>query len=254
MNDEAVDGGAAGETEPAGAALADPASPTAIDRAGVQVRAPWAAGIAGLLFAVLFTVALLFIRGSPLAAADGAELEALFAEGRDTWLFVGALYLAPFAGIMFLWFIAVIRDQIGEREDRFFATVFFGGGLLFVALLFAAAAVAGSLVVGYRYLGLGAPTAAEVETTRALAYTLLFAFATRAAAVFLIALGSVGLRSGAFPRWFAWSGYGLGILLLLVVSVWDWVILVLPAWVASVSLFILRRERGRRRASGVAPT
>jgi hypothetical protein len=218
------------------------------------MRAPWAAGIAGLLFAGLFTAALLLIRNSPLSAADGAELEVLFSEGRDTWLFVGALYLAPFAGIMFLWFIAVVRDQIGEREDRFFATVFFGSGLLFVALLFAAAAVAGSLVVGYRYLGLGAPTPAEVATTRALSYTLLFAFATRAAAVFLISLGSVGLRSGAFPRWFAWTGYALGLLLLLIVSFWDWVILVLPAWVAAVSLFVLRRERGHRRTPGASRT
>jgi hypothetical protein len=40
------------------------------------------------------------------------------------------LYLAPFAGIAFLWFIAAIRSQLGEREDRFFATVFLGSGLL----------------------------------------------------------------------------------------------------------------------------
>jgi hypothetical protein len=31
-----------------------------------------------------------------------------------------ALNLVPFAGIAFLWFIGVIRDRIGEREDRFF--------------------------------------------------------------------------------------------------------------------------------------
>ena len=47
------------------------------------------------------------------------------------------LYLVPFAGIAFLWFIGVVRDRIGEREDKFFATVFFGSGLLFVAMLFA---------------------------------------------------------------------------------------------------------------------
>ena len=33
-----------------------------------------------------------------------------------------------------------------------------------------------------------------------------------------------------------------------VVTLWDWVVLVLPAWVAVVSLFILRRERAARRA------
>ena len=65
---------------------------------------------------------------------------------------IGGLYLAPFAGIMFLWFVAVIRDQVGEREDRFFATVFFGSGILFVALLFVASAIAVSPSVSYRYL------------------------------------------------------------------------------------------------------
>ena len=75
---------------------------------------------------------------------------------------IGGLYLVPFAGIVFLWFVAVIRDQVGEREDRFFATVFFGSGLLFVALLFAAAAVASALVVGVRYLGQPPPSAAEI--------------------------------------------------------------------------------------------
>ena len=82
---------------------------------------------------------------------------------------------------------------------------------------------------------------------RALSYTLLFAFATRAAAVFLISTATIGLRSRTFPDWFAWTGYVLGVVLLLVVSFWDWIILALPAWVAVVSLFILRRERARSR-------
>ncbi len=224
-------------------------APQAVDEAGRQLRAPWAASAAGILFAVLFTLALLLMRGSPLNAASNAEMVQLFLEGRDQWLLVGGLYLAPFAGIMFLWFIAVIRDQVGEREDRFFATVFFGSGLLFVALLFAAAAVASAVVVGYRYLGLDAPTADEMELARSLSYTLLFAFASRAAAVFLFSIATLGMRSRTFPRWFAWTGYLFGIILLLVVTFWDWIVLLLPAWVAVVSLFILRRERGLRRTT-----
>ena len=95
-----------------------------IDEAGRQLRAPWAASIAGILFSVLFTAALVLVRSQ----ADSG--------GKNSAVVIGGLYLAPFAGIMFLWFVAVIRDQIGEREDRFFATVFFGSGLLFVGLLF----------------------------------------------------------------------------------------------------------------------
>jgi hypothetical protein len=81
---------------------------------------------------------------------------------------------------------------------------------------------------------------------RALGYTLLFALSTRAAAVFMVATATIGIRSGVFPRWFALVGYLLGLVLLIAVSFADWFILVLPAWVAVVSLFIMQRERGRR--------
>jgi hypothetical protein len=213
-----------------------------LEEAGRQMRAPWAASIAGLLFSILFTAALVLLRSQP----GGEELARRFATGQDVAIVIGGLYLAPFAGIMFLWFVAVIRDQIGEREDRFFATVFFGSGLLFVALLFAAAAVASTPTTLVEFLGQAQPSAESVALMRALAYTILFAFATRGAAVFMLATATIGIRSGVFPRWFALVGYLLGFVLLVAVSFWDWLILVLPAWVAVVSLFILRRERARR--------
>ena len=62
----------------------------------------------------------------------------------------------------------------------------------------------------------------------------------------MLATATIGIKSGVFPRWFALVGYLLGFVLLVAVSFWDWFILVLPAWVAVVSLFILRRERTRR--------
>ena len=213
-----------------------------VDEAGARIRAPRAASIAGLLFAVLFTGALVLIRTSPVATVDESEVAQLFAGGHDFGLFVGTLYLAPFAGIMFLWFIAVIRDLVGEREDRFFATVFFGSGLLFVALLFVASAVVGSVAMSYRYLGQELPIVSEVAASRSLAYTLLFGFSTRAAAVFLISMSTLGLRTGAFPRWLALAGVLSGVVLLLVVAFFDWILLLLPAWIAVASLMILRRE------------
>ena len=221
--------------------------PSVIDEAGRQLRAPWAASIAGLLFAVLFTTALILLRTQSMVTAGDADLAAMYATGEDTLVLVGGLYLAPFSGIMFLWFIAVIRDQLGEHEDRFFATVFFGSGVIFVALMFAATAVASTPTVGVRYLDQAAPTSGTMALLRALSYALLFGFATRAAAVFLIATATIGLRSRVFPRWLGLTGYLLGVVLLLVVAVFDWIILVLPAWVAVASLYILRRERSRVR-------
>ena len=239
----------AGRPEPRPATPATPAVPAVpaiITDAGRQMRAPWAASIAGLLFSVLFTTAFVLVRSQPMLGATDAELVWQFATGQDIGALIGGLYLGPFAGIMFLWFIAVIRDQIGEREDRFFATVFFGSGLLFVAVLFVTMAVTSWPVVAVRYMEQVAPSAREMELTRALSYTLIFGFATRAAAVFLIAMSTIGLKSGVFPRWFAQAGYVVGAALLLVVAFWDWIILVLPVWIALVSLYILRRERSRR--------
>lgn len=211
-----------------------PAAMPVLEEAGRQLRAPWAASIAGLLFSVLFTTALLLVRSQADTDMQG------------TAMVVGGLYLAPFAGIMFLWFVAVIRDQIGEREDRFFATVFFGSGLLFVGLLFTTAAVVSTPVTIVRFLGGEQLSAEGASLLRALGYTLLFTMATRAAAVFMLATATIGIRSGVFPRWFAVLGYLLALVLLVAVSIIDWFILVLPAWVAVVSLFILRRERARR--------
>lgn len=211
-----------------------------------RLRAPWAAGIAGLVFSVLFVVALLLLRTVPIYDAGDQAVIDWFARGGDTAVVIGALYCIPLAAVMFLWFVAVIRDQIGDREDQFFATVFFGSGLLFVALLFVEAAVAGSLVVGVRYLQQDPPSAESVGLIRSLAYTVMFAMATRAAAVFMIATATVGLRSGVFPRWFAIVGYVIGLILLFVVSFFDWVVLLIPAWVAFVSIVILARQRRRR--------
>jgi hypothetical protein len=51
------------------------------------------------------------------------------------------------AAIAFSWFIGVLRDRLGELEDRFFATVLLGSGLLFLVMLSASAAVAGGIII-----------------------------------------------------------------------------------------------------------
>ena len=132
--------------------------------------------------------------------------------------------------------------------------MFFGSGLLFVALLFVASAILSSVIVGPRYLGQPPPTAETVALIRAMAYAIMFAFATRAAALFILATATVGMRTGVFPRWFCLLGYAAGLLLLVTVSFFDWVVLLLPVWVAFVSLFILRRERERVVGRGIAPS
>ena len=109
-----------------------------------SLRTPRAAGIAGIVFSLLLASVLLLIRFAvPSGGSNGEGW--LIARDRQPSVVV-ALNLVPFAGIAFLWFIGVIRDNVGDREDRFFATVFLGSGLLFVAMLFVGAAIAGGLL------------------------------------------------------------------------------------------------------------
>ena len=94
--------------------------------ARTAIRSPRAAAVAGIVFSLLlaFALALGAERDSPRSATAGDWL----ADSSRRHAVVVALNLLPFAAIAFLWFIGVVRDRIGEGEDRFFATVFLGAG------------------------------------------------------------------------------------------------------------------------------
>src|SRR3954452_19276002 len=105
---------------------------------------PRAAAVAGVIFSVLMGTTLVIIR---LAAPDGkTDPTEWLADPVRRNVLRFAIQLAPFAGIAFLWFIGVLRNRLGNQEDQFFATVFLGSGLLFVASLFASAVLAGALI------------------------------------------------------------------------------------------------------------
>src|SRR5438874_6333639 len=99
------------------------------------IRTPRAAAVAGIIFAVLITISLVLIRLAIPEELSGTNTAA-WLQGNTTTLTL-ALTLVPFAGIAFLWFIGVVRDRMGALEDQFFSTVFFGSGLLFLAMMFA---------------------------------------------------------------------------------------------------------------------
>ena len=210
---------------------------------GRDLRAPRAAGAAGLAFAALFIGSLILLRGAPGAGSSADEIAQWYLRGDVKRLAVVGLYLAPFSGIAFLWFIAVIRSHIGQREDQFFATVFLGSGLLFVAMLFAAAAAAGAPLASVKFQGAPVPSPDAIGLARALSYTFLYVYGVRVAAVFVISVSTLALRTGSLPRWLAIVGYLIAIVMLLSVSFFKLVVVLFPLWVAAVSLVILFTTR-----------
>jgi len=154
----------------------------------------------------------------------------------------------PLAGIAFLWFVAVIRNRIGEREDRFFATVFIGSGLLFVAMMWAAGAAAASLVAANHLEGVIFPDAATYESARSLAHALFFVYASRAAAIFVIVTSTIALGTATFPRWLVVLGYAIAVVQFLSVGLLDITALLFPTWVVILSGWILVSDTRARPA------
>jgi hypothetical protein len=221
--------------------------PTIADVAAARMRTPRAAGVAGLVFAVLLSTTIVLVRWS---AEGEIPLDGGPADDRRGALKL-ALHLLPFAGIAFLWFIGVVRDHIGSGEDRFFATVFLGSGLLFIAMLFASGAVAGGLV-----LASGGTSSAEVATFgRQVTSDLLTTYAMRMAAVFTLSTTTIALRLRIMPTWLVAWGFATGVVLLVTAGRMPWVELIFPLWVFVLSLEILVRAlRPERVASAFTPS
>jgi len=199
------------------------------------LRTPKAAAVAGILFSVLLAIAFVLLRIS--VPADPLEPGAWLRTSSGT--VVVALNIIPFAGIAFLWFIGVLRDRLGQREDRFFATVFFGSGLLFLAMLFAASAMVGALILVFREQPDELVNAAAFRFARATIYSLINIYMIKMAAVFIISTSTVAVYTGFSPRWIALLGYVLAAIVLLGSGYMTWSFVVFPIWVLLVSCNIL---------------
>ena len=130
-------------------------------------------------------------------------------------------------------------QPIGLLEDRFFATVFLGSGLLFVAMLFAAAAVSRGLLETFATAGRLSADSETYAVGRAMAHALMNTFGMKMAAVFMFVTSTIGLRTAVLARWVSFVGFALGLLLLLVITDFAWIALVFPFWVLLVSTYIL---------------
>ena len=214
-------------------------TPTKTPMAVAQGRltTPRAAGVAGVIFSVLFAASVIIMRsvvepGSMGPLADAAGLTMQHAT-------IVPAYLLPFAGIAFLWFIGVVRDRIGANEDQFFATVFLGSGIVFVAMVFAGASVLTGL------LTLTQPTGPNAELGRSIARAMFYMFGARSAGVFTLVTSTIVLRTGALPKWAALAGLAVGLVLLLGVQAFDMVVLLFPVWVGLMSVLLLAKSSGQ---------
>jgi len=216
-------------------------------------RSPRAAAIAGLVFAVLFSVSVVLIRLTLSGATTGGEV---WLTERAGW-FEFAILLMPFAGLAFLWFIAVVRSLLGRFEDQFFATVMLGSGLIFLAMVFVAAGVAGGILASYTRDPVTFGGSAAYDFARDVVAQIFTIYAMRMAAVFVMSLATLWLRTKVMPRWLAFLSLAVALVLLFALTHSVWVVLTFPAWVFLVSVYILIvtfRHRQAAVADDATPT
>lgn len=201
----------------------------------VRLRSTRSAAIAGIAFGLTLGIVIVLLRSSVTHFTDDPSTWLNVPSARGTVTL--ATNLIPFAGIAFLWFIGVVRTRLGDREDRLFATVFLGSGLLFVATLFVASAAIESLLVLRAH---GQATSADTQRfVGAFAGTMMGAFGARMAAVFTLTVTTLGRRTRLIPPWLATLGYAAAITLLLTPPISGWSQLLFPGWVLILSCHLL---------------
>lgn len=93
--------------------------------------------IAGVLAAVTFVVGLILASNSPGSSDTDAQVVSWYSDhSHRVGIIVGAFVLA-FCGLFFLWFVSGLRERLRTAEGRGgrVSYVAFGGGMLFVAML-----------------------------------------------------------------------------------------------------------------------
>jgi hypothetical protein len=191
------------------------------------LRTPKAAAVAGIIFSLLLIAVFWLLRIS--VPADPMEPGAWLRTSARTVAL--ALNLVPFAGIAFLWFIGVLRDRLAQREDRLFATVF--------SILFVAAAVIGAIILAFVDQPKELIDSATFRFSRVLAYGLVNIYMIKIAGVFMFSTSTVAVYTEFAPRWIAFLGYGLALIVLFGSYYIEWSFVVFPLWVLLLSTYIL---------------
>ncbi|MGI9645330.1 MAG: hypothetical protein ACR2O6_08490 [Ilumatobacteraceae bacterium] len=200
-----------------------------------------AAAVAGLAFAVLSFISVTLLTRLP-DASDPAAIDAFYADSAERRLDFVALTLAQFAAITFLWFLAVIRRRIGDREDRFFATVFYGSGLTYIAVMLVGSAVLAGPSVAIDY-GEGVPPGQDTYSlVVGIGWGIMLSVVPRVQAIFMITTSTLIMRSGAIFKGVAILGYLIAAILIVVPILTRPSGVGLPVWVALTSIVLLFRR------------
>jgi hypothetical protein len=211
--------------------------------------------IVGALHAVLFIAAMLILVSGPGVNASNDEIVAYYSDDSSLrWQLIAGLYLMPFAGIAFIWYIVALRawaQGYVRRQNVLLSNVQLVSGIIYTTLFFAGAAAISVTASTAQFNDQIDPELARLFPQYGA--NLVLVFAMRMAAMFVLTTTNIMRASTTMPKWFAWVGYAVAIFLLLSASFNPLLIFVLPLWIlAFCTLVALRARRIPRDGSLIA--
>ena len=201
-----------------------------------EIRSPRSAAIAGIVYSALMITGMLLTAN--MVSSIPADINRNWLE---EWSGIAKVLvtIVPFAGLAFLWFTGVVRDRLGDREDRFFSTIFFGSGIISVVMLFIWGATAGAM------FGTFAISAELVVDDDIFIFGFAFMneiignYALRMAGAYMMSIGSIWTRTGLMPRWLSLGTFILALGFLLFAGIIREARFLFPVWIFVVSVYIL---------------
>jgi len=222
------------------AAHVDPAEHTRSLRKAAMLTASF-----GIAHALLFLLSFWLARDAPGPNATDAEFVNYYSSEGSRRLVLVGLYLMPFAGIAFVWFIVSLRMWISgtiRRENVLLSNIQLVSGIIYVALLFVAAASSSAIAASVEFSE--GPVDPDVARQfPQFGSAILFVFAMRMAAMFVITTSNMGRNSSVLPNWFAYCGFVVGLFLLLSASFNPALVMVFPIWLLILALLLFRKAR-----------
>jgi hypothetical protein len=201
-----------------------------------EIRSPRTAAFAGMGYSILMITGMLLASNITSVRLEDVTLELLESWSRRVSLI---LYMIPIAGLLFLWFTGVIRERLGELEDRFFATIFYGSGIIQVVLLFIWGSIFGALMVSKQLITAGLTDSRIYIFGFALMNEIIGNYALRMAGVYMTAINALFSKTGLMPRWLSIINYILAMGFLFAAERIREARFIFPAWVFLMSVYIL---------------
>jgi len=218
------------------------------ERIRKNIRSPRSAAVAGIVFSVLMFAVMIVTGGLTSERASQATGDLL-----ELWTDAArfAITLIPFIGIALLWFTGVVREHLGEKEDRFFSTIFFGSSIILVAILFVWGATMGA---SFSILNSAAGRSVENDIFVfgfSFMNQIISNYALRIAGVYMFSIGTIWTKSRAMPRWLTILTFIVATGFLFFANSVKEARFIFPGWVFIVSAYILLLNYRLDRQTGV---